>query len=501
MKRIKKYHIVFFIIILIGMIILIDFPVNSLPLYTARSGRICDNCHVTPYKTDKQDEWPNPRLAARKCNVSCLACHINPGGGGLRNVVGRFYAQNTLPMFWALQRPYHDKNRTFSNLFSSKAESSGGSGKEDTSASKSQGKYAFSDNKDAKRNIEEHHKPHGFYPADFLAFGYPLNATTVSEQSEYAFNRERYGMLNSDPLFMIGADIRPTLLLRRTNAYFIPMQTDIGFALHPIEHLTISATGGMTKERVANDENIIAKLQNAFVMIHELPYMTYLQGGFFIPSYGVRHDDHTAPGRQQLEMSHLQDKNIPLGVELGLAVNYPYLTVSFFTNRMIEDNYSFQGWGTAVTAGWRDLAWGAGLSFIKKERDIVEGGNLIAGGINGYFNLGRIILDAPLVLQLEANVGQKPKTLLDDKVFVTTMAQLDYLLVNGVDLKMSHHYYKDDMQNTVEEYHMLVWGFDYTILYNIKITGEYRYTIPSAMPLLTERSTTGDFLLFLHLYL
>ncbi|MDH5682838.1 MAG: hypothetical protein OEZ36_14695 [Spirochaetota bacterium] len=497
----RKLYLILLFVISISILIISEIPVNSLPLYTARSGRICDNCHITPYKTDKQDEWPNPRLAARKCNVSCLACHINPGGGGVRNVVGRFYAQNTLPMFAALQRPYHDKDRTFSNLFSSKPASAGGDGKKESTSSTSKGEYSFSDNKNAKRNIEEHHKPHGFYPADFLAFGYPLNAATIEEQSEYAFNRERYGMLNSDPIFMLGTDIRPTLLVRRSKAHFIPMQADIGFALHPIEHLTISGTGGVTKERLPNDENIIAKLQNAFVMIHELPYMTYIQGGFFIPSYGVRHDDHTAPGRQQLEMSHLQDKNIPLGVEIGLAVNYPYLTVSFFTNRMIEDNYSFHGWGTAVTAGWRDLAWGAGLSFIKKERTLEEGGNLIAGGYNGYFNLGRIMLDVPLVLQLEINVGQKPKTMTEDKVFLTTMAQLDYLLVNGVDIKMSHHYYKDDLKNTLEEYQMLVWGFDYTIVYNVKLTGEYRYTIPSTMPALSERSTTGDFLLFFHFYL
>ena len=78
---------------------------SALPLYTSREGRTCDNCHTLP------NTWKNPELKDRKCSLSCSACHIDPGGGGLRNTAGRFFGQSTLPMLWATYRGYKDSNR------------------------------------------------------------------------------------------------------------------------------------------------------------------------------------------------------------------------------------------------------------------------------------------------------------------------------------------------------------------------------------------------------
>ncbi len=78
---------------------------QATPLYMARSGRACDNCHTNP------STWPEPKLRKRKCNLSCSTCHINPTGGGLRTVSGRFYGQATLPMWAASHRPAKDDNR------------------------------------------------------------------------------------------------------------------------------------------------------------------------------------------------------------------------------------------------------------------------------------------------------------------------------------------------------------------------------------------------------
>ena len=78
----------------------------ALPLYTAREGRTCDNCHTLP------NTWKNPEeIKDRKCTMSCSVCHIDPSGGGLRNVSGRFYGQSTLPGLLASHRGYKDTVR------------------------------------------------------------------------------------------------------------------------------------------------------------------------------------------------------------------------------------------------------------------------------------------------------------------------------------------------------------------------------------------------------
>ncbi|MDH4129601.1 MAG: hypothetical protein OEV44_12650, partial [Spirochaetota bacterium] len=366
---------------------------------------------------------------------------------------------------------------------------------EDKKADKKE--FKFENKKDAKRNIEEHHKPHFFYGSDIFAYGYPFNADTIESQSEYAFARERYGELNADPLFLIGADLRPTLLFRDNRSKFFPMQVELGTAIHPIEHLTISATGAVQGRKKGFSESTKRlKLQNAYILAHEFPFMSYLQAGFFLPSFGIRHDDHTAPTRKYFDMDQSVERNTVLGVEMGMAPNYPYLSFSLFKNRKKDDPYSYTGYGMSFTGGWRDLLWGAGVSFMHKKRNIEDYGNLTAFGVNGYFNLGRIILRVPLVFQGEFNVGQKPRNILNQKKsFLAAYLQADYILVNGLDFKLAYHYFLDDLDLKIDNYVRYTFGIDYNIINNIKLTTELRYTLTS------NRDTIQDMLIFFHFYL
>ena len=495
MNILKKFRVIL-ILLVITVVVFIEFPLGSLPLYTARSGRICDNCHTTPFKNEKQSEWPNPSLSKRKCNVSCLACHVDPEGGGMRNVVGRYYARNTLPMFNPIQRPYHDRNRDFSHLFSSSSEDKKGNQK--TTEEK-----PGQENKEVKRHIEDYHKPKGFYGYDTFALGYPLNASTIESQSQYAFARERYGYLNADPLLSLGTDIRPTYLYRedgdKKNSYIFPMQVEFGAALHPIEHVTFNVSGSPLG------------LKNAFALIHELPYMIYLQGGIFLPAYGVRHDDHTAPGRYVVDMDQTESHNYAVGGQIGAAFNYPYISMSLFQNRKKFTQNEFAGLGATFNAGWRDLAWGLGVSAMVKDRDIEQGGQLKVGGVNGYFNIGRLSYDFPITFQAEVNYGEHSKTVTRITPFITTLFQIDYLLVNGLNFRLGHHFLQDDEpvsfnkprtpdntpigQEPYLKFHRATFGFDYNIFYMIKLNGEVRETFSD------DKGNMFDILFFFHFYI
>ena len=89
-------------LLLAGALAFAADAVQATPMYAGRSARTCDNCHVAP------NEWVNPPVADRKCNMSCQSCHVDPAGGGLRNTAGRFFGQSTLPMIATSPRPTDD---------------------------------------------------------------------------------------------------------------------------------------------------------------------------------------------------------------------------------------------------------------------------------------------------------------------------------------------------------------------------------------------------------
>ena len=96
--------------LLVMVVMLVADGAHALPMYAQRSGRTCGNCHISPTYEDAKG-WDNPKLAQRKCNLSCMACHVNPTGGGLRNTSGRYYGQSTLPILPLQERSYSDYGR------------------------------------------------------------------------------------------------------------------------------------------------------------------------------------------------------------------------------------------------------------------------------------------------------------------------------------------------------------------------------------------------------
>ena len=188
----------------------------STPNYSGRSGRTCDNCHLTP------NDWQNPSMAERKCSLSCQTCHVDPAGGGMRNASGRFYGRSTLPMIATSPRPTADWDNGFPGI-----------GRRDRATT-------YSSNLPLGPNtFEESHAYHDSI-GDWSSRGRPYGSPT-----KYEFFQGRYGTINADPFFRIGADVRFATLVSAGKLQSFPMQFDIPVSLHPVHHLTLFVNTGV----------------------------------------------------------------------------------------------------------------------------------------------------------------------------------------------------------------------------------------------------------------
>ncbi len=474
----------------------------ALPIYAARAARTCDNCHLTPYKSKMGEEWKNPPLKYRKCNLSCQGCHVNPGGGGIRTVAGRYYSKSTLPMYGATNRPYRDANRTVINVFSNKSAGELGlNTKSDTYREKIHNSFTEDEYREYHENEGKKYPARGFYENDILSFGSPLFVDTMADQSVYAFDRNRYGDLNADPLLTVGFDVRPAVYSTPPSVF--PMQLDAGFSLHPLEHLSFSGTAGLKGrssgygDSFDRKDHTVYQVQSAFMMIHELPYASYLMTGLFLPEFGIRDDDHTAYGRKYFDMDHTAEKNLVYGVQGGMAPNYPYLSFSWFANKA-ESNTKTNGYGYSANAYIRNTAAGGGVCYIHKTRDFDYGGDLDAVNINGYLNLWGLYFPmryiAPMTLQAEYSVGRKPRTQFHDKYFSSFLLRYDYLVANGINVSLTYMYYDSDWDLKDDAQWRTGPGIDWTIIPGIRLTANIRITVAKAF------YGSPDLILFVHGY-
>lgn len=133
-----------------------------------------------------------------------------------------------------------------------------------------------------------------------------------------------------------------------------------------------------------------------------------------------------------------------------------------------------QGLGTAVNGGWRDLLWGAGASFMMKSRPAGYGGNLSAFSTDFYFNLGRIWLKFPLMIMGEYAFGRYSGALATDRNFSANFLELSYLVFNGVNLKVNHHFYDADLSSRGNESGRFGLGFELIPVTVMKLYFEYR---------------------------
>lgn len=431
---------------------LVPRTAHALPLYAARSGRTCDNCHTDP------TGWNNPRLALRKCNLSCATCHVNPTGGGIRNVVGRFYGQTTMPMLAASHRPAKDEIRHLANAFRS----------------------------DTRRNrLPE------------PAWGKPIGGSP-----QLAYDEKRYAGLRADPALLVGLDFRLASWLIGGGALVFPMQFDVQLALHPTPYVTAYVNAGVLAKSQgfvptfadgARRRNTPFMVKDVFAMVHQLPYMSYFRVGRFIPPFGVMVDDHTVATRREFELDQGLMQSRVFGGEFGLAPNYPYFHLAVFRpNRkdaFNEDSVAQSvdelppfagvlGWGMATSFGWRDLGYQVGVSAMLRRRDLAEGGNTEALSFNAAFNPWFYSDSVPLTLIGEFIVGGAQRGGSGQHIGqLAALLELSYLPFNGIGLRLRYDYGDPDTGVIDDHYSRIAFGLDLNLLPNIELSSWARLRI------------------------
>ncbi len=456
----------------------------SLPLYTARSGRTCNNCHSSP------KQWQNPTLKKRKCTLSCASCHVDPTGGGLRNVSGVFYGKAALPH----RSPFYTPKSHHEYEYSVKAAAG-----EDIVALKK----ALND---AKTNSTEENPSPQHKPVD-LAWGSPLNGS-----SDMAFDQGRYNGLNADPMLRVGLDARLALWQTGGDGYIFPMQFDTQVAFRPYKHFTLYMNSGVLAKykgfsETADQPNPY-KVKDAFAMFSQLPYMGYVKVGSFVPPFGTRTDDHTSPIRRDFELNQDILNSRVSGIEIGAAPNYPFINFAYFKPNKKDSIYDgdslrtvpadisgVDGHGAALSAGYRDVAGGLGVSYMTRRRELIDGGDTNSYSVFWYLNPWFVWEGLPLTYQGEVSFGDYQRAVSVNKAHQYAVYQeLSYRYSKLINGKFKYDFSELDKEIRENEESRISLGVDINLFAGYTLTGYIRNTS------LASSASLSDVIIYLHAF-
>jgi hypothetical protein len=228
-------------------------------------------------------------------------------------------------------------------------------------------------------------------------------------------------------------------------------------------------------------------LREAFVLLHEAPYQTYVKVGRFVPVFGLRLDDHTSRIRREFELDGALPESRVTGVEVGAAPNYPVINVSWFrmaSRTRVPDAWDIfdvdDGWGSAANLGWRDMGWSVGGSGLWRRRPTEEGGDTSTYGVWGSFNPWNYWRNVPLTWQGEIDYGTFQRASGLESKKATAYQELDWLAFNGVNFLVAYDWADPDREVKDDESHRVQAGVQIIVVPGVSLDGRVRALIPVA---------------------
>ena len=217
-------------------------------------------------------------------------------------------------------------------------------------------------------------------------------------------------------------------------------------------------------------------------MYHDLPYQMYARVGRFLPAHGWRTDDHT-PFIRQGQMifgSPFDHERQVTGLEVGLNPNYPYLHLSIFNpandwDKPIDfDN----GFGTAISAGYRELGWHAGGSVIygnRGELDGAPGMDQVAVSAQWAANLYVLTDIIPLIYMGEFHVNNMIPETGRNTTGLSAFHELGWLIIEGLNTTLRYDWADSDIELMYDSMHRLSFGFEWYPVQFLEVVARYRH--------------------------
>ena len=198
------------------------------------------------------------------------------------------------------------------------------------------------------------------------------------------------------------------------------------------------------------------------------------------------------------------------GVEVGLSPNYPYAHLAVFRPNQ-QDRFTdgdaasslspdelppvlgVDGWGAALSAGWRDLGFQAGVSGMIRRRDMHTGGDNESLAVSFGFNPWYYLDWLPLTYLGEVAAGTRQRPGGEKTWQVAMVHEVAYLAFNGLNVRLRWDHGDRDTEIAGDHYDRFTFGYDLYLLPGLGLSGMLRVQLNGG----DGAETTGDYFMYL----
>ena len=336
------------------------------PWLSTRFAQNCAGCHA-PGRINLQPK-------DRRCSLSCQGCHINPNGGGIRSLYGK-WNEDKLLRSWIIKPQTKTSLHSLSFAPHKKQVYSKKPFKRIKKKNKSSKKFKnFITNRGFKLKTTD---DPDIIDADHDRFANPYDRTAESDiEFLYQIPRKDPYRRKFDGKFDGGGDLRWQYVsgevesikdgvstFREVDQSFL-MVADFGVRYRPVYqryHMVYEARMLGVPNEDSDVQVSDTMTRSLYFLVDDLPYNIFIMSGYYRPLFGNYSPDHT------LLSQELQARALGVGrsylvgpyraVSVGTAPNVPYANL-----HLIDDNINnSQMMGFVVNLG---------LRFVKKSASV-----------------------------------------------------------------------------------------------------------------------------------